>query len=331
MRYICGELRFIASRRGGSRHNISVTMATGNLILGTMSGKLGDIVAYTNNGKQCARVRRRVVRNPNSAGQQVQHMILSTAAQFVSALRPILNNGFEGIQKGAPSLAYARKLAMRMLRTEGMWNTPNGLSYNYKGSQYLSPNPFMVSKGSLYSPSVAFAGGSNGISLESAGISDTATLRQAFPWAEPGMQITLFGGEFIGTPTESTTLRSIVKIVSFVPKDDTTPLFVAVGSSGNFSINPAAVDAAYTQGDLSDVQFSPTGDFIFGSVIGEHAFGGVIYSTRDGSRRSTSYMVFDSTLVNTYAFNPDQVVDSYGASSVDSGAPAEYYLDQNPG
>jgi len=306
-------------------------MAKGNLILGTMSGKLGDIIAYTNNGKQCARVRRRVVKNPKSEGQCVQRMILSTVAQFASALRPVLNNGFEGIQKGAPSLAYARKMAMRLLRTEGMWNTPNGFAYVYKNAQYLAPNPYMISRGSLYSPKVRFDKEDAAIYLESATVDATKTLRQVFPWAEPGMQITLFGGEYIGAPgDDATKIRSRVFFVSFVPKDNTTPLFTTA-EEGVFTINPAAVETDYTQGDLSDVRFSASGKFTFGSFEGDIHFGGAIYSTRDGSRRSTSFLVCDDTLIDTYAWNPDQVVDTYGAISVDSGAPSEYYLDQNPG
>lgn len=293
-----------------------------------MSGKLGDIVAYTNNGKQCARVRRRVVRNPNTAGQQVQRMILTTASQFASALRPILNNGFEGVQKGAPSLAYARKLAMQMLRTEGMWNSPNGYAYNAKGSQYLAPNPYMISRGSLYSPAVSF-NAENGIYVEAGSISTQATLKTAFPWAEPGMQITLIVGEYVGDAADSYNMRSTVRIVSFVPKDNETAMFLEQG--GSFKINPAAVESEYTQGDLSEILFSATGEFTSNRLLGNAHFGGVVFSTRDGSRRSTAFLVFDETVVNTYAWNSDQVVDTYDISAVDSGAPAKYYLDQNPG
>ena len=302
-------------------------MAKGNLILGTMSGKLGDIVAYTNNGKQCARVRRRVVRNPNSEGQQIQRMILTTVSQFASALRPVLNNAFEGVQKGAPSLAYARKLGMRLLRTEGMWGTPNGFAYTAKGSQYMAPNPYQISRGSLYSPQVTF--NENGIYLEYGAMNTQVTLKTAFPWAEPGMQITLIVGEYIGETTDPYKVRSSVRIVSFVPKDNSTPMFVEQG--GSFKINPAAVESAYTQGDLGEILFSSTGEFTSNVLLGNAQFGGAVYSTRDGSRRSTAFLVYDATLVNTYSWNSDQVLDSYDTAGVATGAPAEYYLDQNPG
>lgn len=309
---------------------ILVTMAKGNLILGTMSGKLGDIVAYTNNGKQCARVRRRVVKNPNSDGQQVQRMILSTAAQFASKLQPILNNGFEGIQKGAPSLAYARKQAMRMLRTEGMWNNTNGYNYNYKGSKYLAPNPYMISRGSLYQPTVTYD--SAIFCVECATIDTTKTAAQIFPWLEPGMQITLIEAEMVGSAANPAGANSVVKFASFVPKFDNTPLFLnPAGDEATFVLNPAALDEQYNQGDVLSIDWSPNGGFNLPGLQGDPIMGAVIHSSRDGSRRSTSHIVVANDALGNWGLSPDVVVDSYADAGVDSGAPATYYLDQNNG
>lgn len=305
-------------------------MAKGNLILGTMSGKLGDVVTYTNNGKQCARVRRRVVANPNSAGQQVQRMILSTAAQAVSKLRPILNNAFEGIQKGAPSLAYARKLYMRMLRTEGMWNTDNGLRYVMKGGNYLAPNGFIVSRGSLTAP-VLRAGGpaDEGVFLiEHTTPTATATLTQVFPWAAPGMQFTFVWGR-INTGLNDVPVSEI-HFASCVFKDDTTPAFVADGE--DWRINAQALDANFTQGDITAVSLTAGGYLRLDSANGEEtAFAALIYSTKDGSKRSNATLIVKADILPNLTFAPDQVVETYDNSGVDTGAPAEYYLDNNPG
>lgn len=306
-------------------------MAKGNLILGTMSGKLGDVVAYTNNGKQCARVRRRVVANPNSAGQQVQRMILTTAAQAVSALRPILNNAFEGIQKGAPSLAYARKIFMSQLRTENMYQQDNGLHYVMKGGKYFAPNEHMISRGSLPIPSYIFDGNSFRIQDLVAVASATATASEAFPFAAIGMQHTFVFCELIAV--NDSQMVSVVHTARVVFKDDTTPCFVADGD--NFKINAAAVDTAYSS-NWDKLSFSNGVGVVQVTLLEgttDPIAAGYILSTRDGSKRSTSYLriaqqsIFDE--IGT--FSPDAVVDSYDNSGVDSGAPAEYLLDDNPG
>lgn len=295
-----------------------------------MSGKLGDVVAYTNNGKQCARVRRRVVANPNSAGQQVQRMILTTATQAVSKLRPILNNAFEGIQKGAPSLAYARKLYMRMLRTEDMYNTDNGLRYVMKGGNYLAPNGYIVSRGSLTAPGITEGGPADQgeFILDHVTPTATATLTQVFPWAAPGMQFSFVWGR-INTGLNDVP-QSEIHFCSCVFKDDTTPAFVA--DDANWVINPQALDANFTQGDVSKVVLTDGGRLRLDLASGEEtAFAALIYSTKDGSKRSNATLIVKEGVLPALTFAPDQVVDTYDNSGVDSGAPAEYYLDNNPG
>lgn len=299
----------------------------GNLILGGVSGKLGDVVAYVNNGKQCARVRRRTIANPNSAGQQVQRMIMNTASQAVSAMRPILNNGFESVQKGAPSLAYARKLYMQMLRTENMFNTDNGLRYTMKGKKYMAPNAYMVSEGRLPGIYVS-AVSADGAQYASTGVvSATATLADIFPQVEPGQQVTFFAGGFEVSNEEI--VRQFTALVSVVFKDKTTPIFVA--SDANFKLNAAALLTEYTQGNINYLVFTDDHLFYFmGEALPvDAAFATIVVSERTGSQRSTSFLVPASDLPDI-TWSPDAVVDTYDNNGVDSGAPAEYYLDQNP-
>lgn len=307
-------------------------MAKGNLILGTMSGKLGDVVAYTNNGKQCARVRRRVVTNPNSAGQRVQRMILSTVAQAVSNLRPVLNNAFEGVQKGAPSLAFARSLYMKMLRTENMFNADNGQNYVAKGGQYFAPNAYMVSRGSLGVVSASWVQAEYAISgMFGATLSDTLTASQLFPNAAVGMQHTFIFVEVFNEPGQVGVIRTKVHMCRFVFKDDTTPALQALGD-GNFKLNPAALDLDYSAG-YTNLSFSLSGVVMATwSGSAEPLAAAYILSTRDGSKRATSYMVYSKDDIDALGtWSPDAVVETYESGGVDSGAPAEYLLDDNPG
>lgn len=91
-------------------------MATGNMLLGLSRKKLGDIVFYRSDGQQRARVRVRTIKNPRSAKQSVQRMILATASKTLAALRGLYNHSFETVTVGTPSLRYAQRLLMEGYR-----------------------------------------------------------------------------------------------------------------------------------------------------------------------------------------------------------------------
>ena len=87
-------------------------MATGNLLLGTGRKKLGDIVFYRSGGQQRARVRVRNIRNPRTAKQAVQRMVLASASKTLTALRSLYNHSFESVAVGTASLRHAQSLLM---------------------------------------------------------------------------------------------------------------------------------------------------------------------------------------------------------------------------
>lgn len=94
------------------------TMATGNMLLGLSRKKLGDIVFYRSDGQQRARVRVRNIKNPRSAKQAVQRMVLATASKTLAALRGLYNHSFENVAVGTPSLRYAQRLLMEGYRAK---------------------------------------------------------------------------------------------------------------------------------------------------------------------------------------------------------------------
>lgn len=96
-------------------------MATGNMLLGLSRKKLGDIVFYRSNGQQRARVRVRTIKNPRSAKQAVQRMVLATASKTLAALRGLYNHSFENVNVGSDSLRYAQKLLMQGYRVKAAW------------------------------------------------------------------------------------------------------------------------------------------------------------------------------------------------------------------
>ena len=95
-------------------------MASGNLILGYGRKSIGDITLYRSGGMQRARARNRNPKNPRSASQAVQRMVLATAAKMASAYEPIVNHSWEGKEVGAKSVQYFRKLAMSKLRAAAL-------------------------------------------------------------------------------------------------------------------------------------------------------------------------------------------------------------------
>lgn len=110
-------------------------MATGNMLLGLSRKKLGDIVFYRSNGQQRARVRVREIKNPRSAKQAVQRMVLATASKTLAALRGLYNHSFENIPVGSDSLRYAQRLLMQGYRAKAA--TAIAGDYEREGNQAL--------------------------------------------------------------------------------------------------------------------------------------------------------------------------------------------------
>lgn len=130
-------------------------MAKGNPLLGTMRGKLGDVVFTRQGGTQVSRPRIRNVKNPNSQKQQVARMVNATATQAYSNLKEICNHSFEGITPGAKSQAEFMRLNMAMLRNgikanpDGSIISADGVRFNLRGSNNVEPNYYVLSRGSL--------------------------------------------------------------------------------------------------------------------------------------------------------------------------------------
>lgn len=91
------------------------------MLLGLSRKKLGDIVFYRSEGQQRARVRVRTIKNPRSAKQAVQRMVLATASKTLAALRGLYNHSFENIAVGNASTRHAQRLLMEGYRGKAAW------------------------------------------------------------------------------------------------------------------------------------------------------------------------------------------------------------------
>lgn len=90
-------------------------MAKGIDILGTLRGKRGGIVYYRANGAQLSRPRV-TPKNPRSAKQAIQRMVLSAAAKLAAIYRPIVNHSIESMQVGEKQVNVFRSRTMKLLR-----------------------------------------------------------------------------------------------------------------------------------------------------------------------------------------------------------------------
>ena len=136
-------------------------MAKGNLFLGMARKKIGDVVFYRANGEQISRARNRAPRNPRSAKQSIQRMVLATASKMAAAWRPLVNHSYN---VGEDSVRHFQQLAMARLRGQA--------AYIINGGQEFSVADFAI-KGA------PIVGKSEGLRISSGSLSFT-------PWTTLG-------------------------------------------------------------------------------------------------------------------------------------------------
>lgn len=177
-------------------------MAKGNLFLGMARKKIGDVVFYRANGEQISRARNRSPRNPRSARQSIQRMVLATASKMAAAWRPIVDHSFEGYNVGQASVRHFQQLAMARLRGQAAYLINDGedpacADYAIKGSPIVGMSEGLrISSGSIaMQPLSATGNGEYSLALTSALAASITTQEEyaaelAKLGLEPGDQLT---------------------------------------------------------------------------------------------------------------------------------------------
>lgn len=93
-------------------------MAKGNLFLGYGRGKVGDVVFSRQNGEQVTRARNRAPRNPQSALQMLQRVVMKTSATAYSMLRPLCDHSFQGRTEGTQCQSRFAELNVALMRDQ---------------------------------------------------------------------------------------------------------------------------------------------------------------------------------------------------------------------
>lgn len=113
-------------------------MAT-KLNTSTMEGRIGNIIFYQRNGKQCMRIMPTKVKNPRTPAQQLQRAKMVAVTQWLQPLKEVIAKGFV---EGSPSYHFNR--AVKALFHKA-------IALNSQGEPYIDPTLAMLASGSLTS------------------------------------------------------------------------------------------------------------------------------------------------------------------------------------
>ena len=125
-------------------------MAKDNLFLGFGRGKLGDLVMYRQNGTQITRARNRSPKNPQTALQLLQRVLMKTSSVAYSLMQDIVNHSFQGRAEGTELADVINSGDPEEIYTSSESN------YAAKSASLAEMNPYVVSEGSLPTMDVGF-------------------------------------------------------------------------------------------------------------------------------------------------------------------------------
>lgn len=214
-----------------------------NLLLGTASGKLGDIVLYRDNGQQQARTRV-TPKNPRTFLQALHRVLIATASQAYSRLADIANHSTEG---AVGSRANMRAFIQRCLANfESRLESSNlslvGTLGNFRprGFQDLYANVFPLSYGTL--PSVRLVQAVNNNVGAYLALNTAPTI--GMTWAEladslgvpAGAQLTFVSMNYDDTWCVTSVTYKRLVLTDPAGRVD-TPCFKAGTSEGSFILN----------------------------------------------------------------------------------------------
>lgn len=250
-------------------------MAKGIDIIGNLKGKRGGVVYYRANGEQISRAKV-TPKNPKSAKQAVQRMVLATAAKMAAAYGPIVDHSWEGVPVGRKSLQYFRSQAMQALRSSAAvyLNEPGATLRSYadfalKGSPIVGAlSGLKIARGSLPindyhvepmggSANLVLAAGASMAPDDLSAITSDATYRDelALLGLEPGDQLTvvylLQNPDVVvasfrhGDSTEEDHQQAVryarIVFAPSLPANLPAGSKLVIESDGNFAFNPAFI------------------------------------------------------------------------------------------
>lgn len=134
-------------------------MAQSNSFFGLRRGSTKSLTFSTFNGKQVTKDRVSKVKNPRTQDQMVNRMINYTAMKAYSTMKPIVDHSFASKSYGLQSMRYFLSKNYQLLK-----NNKDIMSFaEYKGAAL--PSSFLVSEGSLPTPTHKVVSESNTVEI----------------------------------------------------------------------------------------------------------------------------------------------------------------------
>ena len=317
-------------------------------------GKMGEAVGFKGRTPQnCLRVYKAEVKNPMTDEQSLQRMVFSTAAQAVSQMKAILNNGFEGKAFGQDSLDHARSIILKQLRG-ALTGTGlgSGFVYTPKGDNQFPVNDYLISRGSLKGIRYTIASDTSGFNIgtsfddasELTNNITTALPSEIFDGLKKGQQVT-----FVYTYLDNGARNmqgdfgvSKIGYLRFTFTDNTKPALIAItGQTGKYKLNPAAINQIMSEGDWDKIVFSVRGNDtsdIVASVqnvldpaesdIEGITAGAVVVSEKASKKRSTAILSIGTGVTNDMrgGVAASEAYPTYGKNADTIDMPSDYYL-----
>lgn len=112
--------------------------------------KLGKVVFSNRQGVNIARQMPARVKNPQTAAQQKQRMLFTTVQGAYKKLKIVADHSFEGYSTGAKTMAQFMAANLTNLKGTEL----KGANFR-RNAGIMTPNPYIISKGSLTSPGLA--------------------------------------------------------------------------------------------------------------------------------------------------------------------------------
>jgi len=311
-------------------------MAKGNLFLGMARGKVGSVVFSRLEGQQIARAYNSQVNNPKTLSQQVQRACFATATRASKFMSPIVDHSFFGVKDGPKCLRKFVQLNASHLATI-VRDDSNVLALNFKGSNVLSPAPYIVSQGNLTTlVPLTFERTMQGSQISSVcPIGGNAVDEEGGTVAEFMSALNLQAGDqlsFVGIigkvaagdmPSET---RLITRRLVF---SNAAPTLTQKGSWDFDIFQQGAIDAALSQVDnLNTAIFDEKGYICFNAPAGYAMFAGAwILSRYNASKGEWDYSPQTMLVWPDMSDDNEAAIASYG--NVATTATSDYYLDQS--
>lgn len=297
-------------------------------------GKIGETVGFTGmRGQAFLRKTNSSVKNPRTTGQNVQRMILATVGTSIGHLSEVLNSSVQGKSRGAETLAYLRGEWMRQLRVQNIFDASNTLRYAVKGYSGFTPNPYILSKGTLYGPATTMS--QQYLAMDSDDLTApnaVKTATQLFPTIALGDQITLIAcyKESGAAPYYNEQPISVAYL-RFAFKNDNMPALITA-EDNSLRLNPDAIDLSKAAGAWRSVivrnDGTGVGAFDMTRISrGDIVAGALLVSNLEGNKRSTSYLAVDPN-ANLY-WSASVAEPTFGNNSTPLDFASEIYLNNS--